>query len=178
MKTKWVETVRHGHPVRILVNVGGQQRYAKQDLATRFWSKVKKSAGCWMWTAGKSPDGYGKFLLSKRETKRAHRVAWFLTHGAWPSADLYLLHSCNEPLCVRPDHLREGTQKENIQQAVSEGRAIRGSLNPKATMTEAQARAVKAAPKSERPSAIRRRLGLSSLAAVQQIRAGKSWRWL
>lgn len=178
MKTKWVEIVRHGHRQRVLVNAGGQVRFAKQDLPTRFWSKVKKTDGCWLWIAGKSPDGYGKFLLSKRETKRAHRVAWWLHHGAWPNPDLYLLHLCNEPLCVRPDHLREGTQAENIQQASREGRVKRGERNNRAALTEQQARDVLAAPATEGASSICRRLGIQSLAAVRQIRAGKTWKWL
>lgn len=177
MKEKWTETVRHGHPVRILMNATGSG-FAKQDLDTRFWSKVDKSGECWRWTAGTSPDGYGKFLFAKGDTKRAHRVAWFLTHGTWPGPEKYLLHSCNEPLCVRPDHLREGTQKENIQQAVSEGRAARGERTGTAVLTEAQARAIKSAPAAERPSSIARRLGISSLSAVQQLRSGKTWRWL
>lgn len=85
----------------------------------RFWSKVKKSRGCWEWTAGKFESGYGAFSLGG-QTERAHRVAWMLTHGELPS--LFVLHTCDNPGCVRPSHLELGDQFKNQQDCSKRGR--------------------------------------------------------
>jgi len=57
----------------------------------------------------------------------AHRAAWFLEHGVWPELDL--LHQCDTPACVRPDHLLEGTNDDNVQDKMSKGRWRGGSLS-------------------------------------------------
>lgn len=76
----------------------------------RFWSKVDKSGDCWLWIASISSSGYGRFGLDK-EVKRAHRVAWYLEHGAWP--EKHLDHICHNESCVNPDHLRECNKAKN-----------------------------------------------------------------
>jgi len=86
----------------------------------RFWAKVARNEeGCWTWTASLSTSGYGQIRWGEK-TLRAHRVAWFLTFGRWPDGSL--LHACDNPICVRPDHLREGTQRENLLDASRKGR--------------------------------------------------------
>ena len=89
----------------------------------RFWSKVDRSGGpdaCWPWTtAGRVIDGeYGKFRL-----RGAHRVSWELANGPIPDG-LCVLHRCDNPPCVRPDHLWIGTKKDNIRDAMSKGRNV------------------------------------------------------
>lgn len=80
----------------------------------RFWAKVDKDApgGCWLWTAGQSPDGYGKFSLHSRSTP-AHRLAYELLRGPIPDG-LYLDHLCRVRRCVNPAHLEPVTHRENI----------------------------------------------------------------
>lgn len=75
----------------------------------RFWSKVEKTEDCWIWTAHKSGDGYGIFNWDNK-TYRSHRAAFYLTHGHWP---LICRHMCDNPSCVRPDHLQDGMAKDN-----------------------------------------------------------------
>ncbi len=83
----------------------------------RFWSKVDKTAGCWLWTAAKSQLGYGQFnagLIDGRKRYRpAHRIAWELLRGEIPSG-LVLDHLCRVPSCVNPDHLEPVTQRANV----------------------------------------------------------------
>lgn len=100
-------------------------------LADRFWSKVRKTETCWLWTAGVNSNGYGRFQYYNRTQRPgkgrdlyAHRVAWMLTHGAVPDG-FNLLHSCDTPRCVNPDHLRIGTQKDNGMDAVHRNRTCR-----------------------------------------------------
>lgn len=89
----------------------------KPDAVQRFWSKVDKSGTCWFWTAGRSkPLPYGKFFYAGR-TVGAHRFAYEITFGPVPGG-LDVLHHCDIPLCVRPDHLYVGT---DIQMLTTRG---------------------------------------------------------
>lgn len=87
----------------------------------RFWAKVKKTERCWLWTGGKSRKGYGHFKLGGKHM-RANRVAFELTNG--PLAGKMALHSCDNPACVRPDHLFAGDDIVNRHDAMKKGRAI------------------------------------------------------
>ena len=79
----------------------------------RFWSKVEKTRGCWFWTGHTNGAGYGLLLYDGRK-QLAHRIAWELTHGPIPKGEL-ILHRCDTPACVNPDHLRLGTQRDNMR---------------------------------------------------------------
>ena len=104
------------------------RRAAKASRAMeRFWSKVAKSDGCWLWTAARNEQGYGEFSLDGK-LQRAHRVSFYLAHGRWPEPNA--LHKCDNPPCVRPDHLFEGTHKENMADMTSKGRSVRGRSRP------------------------------------------------
>lgn len=88
-----------------------------------FWSKVdKRPTGCWLWTAGKVPDGYGAFQLYGR-SQRAHRVAYELLIGPIPDGmvlDHFLMNtdpaSCSRA-CVNPSHLEPVTSAENTRRS-------------------------------------------------------------
>ncbi len=88
-----------------------------------FWNKVKFGPGCWVWTGGRTATGYGRV---KRGGKMVCATHWavFLTIGRLPvSKDGEVVaHSCDNPPCVRPDHLRVCSQSENIAECISKGR--------------------------------------------------------
>ncbi len=109
-----------------------------RPLDERFWSQVNKSDGCWLWTGATDKDTYG--VITIRPPKRlvkAHRLSWALTHG--PVADgLMVLHHCDTPRCVRPDHLFLGTHLDNKRDEILKGRQVSGSAHHSAKLTEQQ----------------------------------------
>lgn len=107
-----------------------------QAKQRKFWRRVERvSWGCWLWTGAKHERGYGRVRWDGR-VLAAHRVAWLLSHDdELPPDELCVLHTCDEPSCVNPEHLFLGTHRENAQQRASKGRTV-GRL-PR-TMEEAE----------------------------------------
>ena len=89
----------------------------------RFWRHVKKSDGCWEWTAGNNGHGYGWATRYRQLSVAAHRFSWEMHFGPIPPG-LIVCHHCDNPPCVRPDHLFVGTYKDNMQDCVRKGRLI------------------------------------------------------
>lgn len=114
-------------------------------MEERFWAKVEKSDGCWQWRAAKDACGYGCFGYEGR-VLGAHRVSYILAHGIIPDG-LHILHSCDNPACVNPSHLRLGTHQENMDDRNSRGRARGGrhpgELAPQARLTAEDARTIR-----------------------------------
>src|SRR6476660_6501286 len=92
----------------------------------RFWAGVDKSdTGCWNWAKSKTKAGYGTLRSYDNVLLYAHRFSWELHHGPIPPK-LYVCHHCDNPGCVRPDHLFVGTHNDNMQDMLKKGR---GSAN-------------------------------------------------
>lgn len=102
-------------------------QHAQTDHRQRFWSKVEKGDGCWEWKTGRDRDGYGVFFW-KVQGIGAHRASWMFTNGDIPPG-LHVLHKCDNPPCVRPDHLFLGTNLDNQRDCMSKGRTARGDKN-------------------------------------------------
>lgn len=94
-----------------------------EPLEVRFWRRVEKSDGCWLWTGHRNRDGYGMIGLERSGgIERTHRLSWIFANGPIP-AGMSVLHRCDMPACVRPDHLFIGTQADNIHDMDAKGRA-------------------------------------------------------
>lgn len=113
-------------------------------LVTRFWRWVNKRKSkklCWEWTGCRDSCGYGLIGTGKgsRVIERAHRVSWKLhnPHSLIPKG-IKVLHKCDNPACVNPDHLFLGTQLDNMKDMLSKGRSnyVKGQKQGLAKLTE------------------------------------------
>ncbi len=94
---------------------------------SRFLSKFTKSDECWEWQAGIDQDGYGKFWDGKNRIS-SHRYSWIFHFGNIPE-NLFVLHSCDNRKCVRPDHLFLGTNIQNMEDKIKKKRHSFGESN-------------------------------------------------
>jgi hypothetical protein len=101
-----------------------------QATADRFWSRVDKSGDCWIFQAPPrtGTNKYPQFTLAPGVTRNASRAAWIITNG--DPGPLYVLHRCDNPRCVRPDHLYLGTQRDNAADMDARGRRGHGWAFP------------------------------------------------
>lgn len=104
---------------------------ASASLIARFWAKVNKTQTCWLWQGAKG-DRFGHGAVAYRPEGQsrqvhvyAHRFSWTLTHGPIPD-NLSVLHACDVPACVNPNHLFLGTQSDNLTDARQKGRLVDG----------------------------------------------------
>lgn len=113
---------RRGEPLRFVH--GHNRRQPGVDLAARLWARVEKGDGCWNWTGkAAAEDGYGLLQGPDRRLVRAHRLSWELANGPIPAGQ-WVLHRCDNPRCVRPDHLFLGTVVENVADMMAKGRHV------------------------------------------------------
>ena len=148
-------------------------RTADEKLWQRFWDKVSIGDECWEWQAGTFRDGYGSFRVGGK-LKKAHRVAYLLSHGNLPDG-LCVCHQCDNPACVRPSHLFLGTLADNNHDRAQKGRGINGERNHKAKLTESDVQRIRLllAEGRTQPS-IATEFGINRH-HVGHIGSGKSW---
>lgn len=113
---------RHGSPKIVEHSYPGHGTV--EDLRMRFDRAVRKGEPdeCWEWQSRSKAHGYGMIRFD-RKYLGAHRVSLFLETGSWPPSDRpFVLHSCDNPLCCNPAHLRFGTHDENMADMATRGR--------------------------------------------------------
>src|SRR3972149_6562582 len=95
----------------------------KSSVSDRFWDKVKKCGRdeCWPWKAAINSNGYGSFGENGKIVT-ASRICYQLTYGAIPPGAV-VMHTCDNPRCSNPSHLRLGTKIDNIYDMIRKGRS-------------------------------------------------------
>jgi len=149
-----------------------------------FWKKVDRLSapdGCWTWTGCLHQKGYGRLSISydgRCWQALAHRVSMYLATGTPPQSDMLVCHRCDNPRCVRPDHLFLGTVQDNADDMWAKGRnrSTAGEQNGRSVLTEEKVRTIRMLRgQGEAPRKIAEALGVS-LRCVQGVIYGHSWK--
>lgn len=144
-------------------------------LIERFWAKVEvRESGCWEWGGKRHRQGYGEIVGTNHQACLAHRISWELNVGPIPDG-MVVCHHCDNPPCVRPEHLFLGTQADNVRDMITKGRntPVRGESQPRAKLSAFDVREIRAAWNAgESQSSIAKRFGLRS---VWRIISGQTW---
>lgn len=114
-----------------IFNHGQLQLTITEAMIEKFHKGYVKTDTCWEWKGKKSKSSYGVFRVTidkKRKDLMAHRLSYFLHNkGGIPLGSL-VCHSCDNPICVNPDHLWLGTHEDNMMDMMTKGRQRSGSL--------------------------------------------------
>ena len=159
--------------------IGGQWRSGRTERE-RFEAKIRKSEhGCWLWSASTDGHGYGQLMVQREGVARpklAHRLAYEAFIGPIPDG-LCVLHQCDEPRCVRPDHLFLGTRADNIRDAVRKGRHPNGlnGLNGQRKLTVDDVREIRSLADQISQAAIAELFGVSGSTIFAVIRR-RTWK--
>ena len=145
-----------------------------------FWRNVHKTKTCWIWIGGIRVRNYGAMRFNGIQWL-AHRLAWTLINGKIPKG-LFVLHTCDNPPCVRPSHLFLGTQKDNVLDMETKGRGrhlgVQGIRHGMAKMTEDQVREIRSKCETGIPqNTVAKEFNISKM-AVSRIVRRESWRYL
>jgi hypothetical protein len=143
-----------------------------KTLEELFWPKVDKSGDCWIWTAYRTKQGYGRLKVKTVHQKLAHRLAWEFAKGPVPDG-LFVLHRCDNPPCVNPDHLFLGTLIDNNLDRARKGRSgtTRACTRPNAKITNEIISAILADTRSNRQIALAVGVSRASVIRVKQAHA-------
>jgi hypothetical protein len=157
------------------VDFEGGEMKINPPLEERFWNKVIKTDGCWGWLGHHNQNGYGTFKHTNESL--AHRAAWVLIKGEIPSG-MCVLHRCDNPGCVNPDHLFLGTMSDNSQDMMNKGRHPKfgGEQNNKAKLKESDVADIRNELKTGiRPCVLARRYQMTGW-AISCIKHGYTWK--
>ena len=154
----------------------------KPNTAEDFWDRVETTDYCWIWSGAKlsklPKQSYG-VLSWHGERKRAHRLAWELARGPIPK-DTLVLHHCDNPPCVNPQHLYLGTHADNAKDRDTRGRhnPLRGTAVKKARLSEQSVVEIRQRLlDGERAIDLAHEYGVDP-STVSRVRTGANWAWL
>jgi len=143
--------------------------------ADRFFQRVRKTDGCWIWLGGRDKDGYGMFrgTVSGITYKKAHRFS-YAYHNGDVTPGMHVMHSCDNPCCVNPAHLSVGTNADNMRDKASKGRSrvLKGEQAHTAILTEEQVLAIRRDPRPHTEIAVD--YGVTAQ-TIRDVKTRRSW---
>lgn len=164
------------NPVSIADVLSGQVEL----VSSRFESYVKRSDGCWEWIGKLMTTGYGRFSMNGKHLSSS-RVAYAFIYGPIPPG-IYVCHKCDNPKCVRPDHLFAGTHADNMRDMAAKGRgrsgcvSMPGESNPQAVLTERDVYLIRSlVQKDVKQKVLADTFGVT-FQTISDIARGKRWR--
>ena len=168
-KTHYGRWRKHGHT--------GPNARTHGSLEERFWRKVAQSkVGCWEWNGSKLKSGYGHIRSGGKGTRTylAHRYSYELHHGPIDPRH-FVIHSCDNPSCVNPAHLRQGTPLDNMLDMIAKGRKIVpvGTKHFSAKLDAEKVRFIRSSSASNASLALK--FGVDA-SAISDVRNGVTWK--
>jgi hypothetical protein len=165
----WRRARKHGDPL------AGRNH---APLEERFWRYVAKAGPdeCWLWTAKTESNGYGRMQQGGKGSPMigAHRLSFMIANGFYPEV---VMHTCDNPPCVNPNHLRAGSFAENTQDMVGKGRwrggVTLGVEHPCAKLDPDKVRFIRANPDASHAE-LARKFGVGTT-VIRAVRSGKTW---
>ena len=152
-----------------------QAQFHGLPLRERFFKYVQKTPTCWLWTGSKDRKGYGRLTINDKP-HLASRISWTLHYGDIPIGK-HILHHCDNPQCVNPEHLFMGTPKDNVADMWAKGRGnpghVYGEKHWASKITMKIADEIRNSELSQNKLA--KIYGISS-SSVWAIKSGKTWR--
>lgn len=152
---------------------GEDLRPLKKGAIDRYWSYVVKGDSCWGWSGAKTRNGYGDIYVNGKMIK-AHRFSYEVHFGSIPDG-MVIRHTCHNPECTNPDHLKIGNQADNMNDAIESGRIARGSRNPNAKLSVDDILSIRSDSRTNRAIAAQYKVDSST---VSDIKNRKTWRWI
>lgn len=159
------------------------RRVDSEDFKARFWAKVTVAGEdqCWLWAGATEMSGYGYMWIVNNKSEslavKAHRLSFYYQHGDAVD-DVCVLHRCDNPPCVNPNHLFPGTRADNNRDRMNKGRNRQqgGSANSNARLDIEQVIEIKALVASGiSQTKVGERFGIKQ-AQVSRIVRGVSWK--
>lgn len=171
-----MNATRRDFPLRRSVNQDPAPELVEAVALSRFWRSIdiRSEAECWPWKGDLGTGGYGVFFYAGRR-RGAHELALSFTTGEKRHPDLETCHSCDNPVCCNPAHLRFDTRQSNVDDMRDRDRNIYGSRSRFTKLTESQVLLIR-----ERRALGARQTDLArdfniSVAAVSAIVRGQNW---
>lgn len=116
----------------------------RDDIRAKLMRRTRKTPTCWLWTGCRSIGGYGQICTGGGQRAYTHRISWEVHRGPI-AGGMYVLHRCDNPPCVNPDHLFLGSKGDNNRDAIKKRRGWVGELNGSARLTWDAVRKIRSA---------------------------------
>ena len=145
----------------------------RKSLKDRLLSGCINTGGCWIWSKSVASSGYGQIRLNYKNL-RANRASYMVFKGEIPDG-MVIRHTCDNKLCINPDHLILGSCKQNSQDMVERDRQAKGERNGRCKLSEADVQAIKSSTLSY--SQLAKQFGISK-GHAHRVKNGVAWSFL